>query len=224
MKMSYSNLIGDINNIIFEWQKSGLVSGSRLHQAFAKSNNITEVTWGNDGYVLKGEKFTSIAEYCSLIENRQYSMLLNDGSIFQFYYSLRRDKIIKHRLCWYPAPIDINPEDYFTESVVDLILEKMSLGDLDVFRARSPIRFDYNQDDARDGHPAVHMHISDEDCRIPVKTPLCLRKFMTFIVENFYPDLNGASKLYKNLRTWEGLDALSAYDRSRFHLNIVNER
>ncbi|MGR5309560.1 DUF2290 domain-containing protein [Photobacterium damselae] len=180
---------------------------------------MKEVSWGNDGYILKDEEFSSISEYCSLVENRQYSMLLNDGSLFQISYSLDRSKIVKHRLCWYPCPIQVDAADLDGSDITDIILEKMSKGDIESFRSRSPLRFDYAPKQSKENHPTVHMHMSEESCRIPVKSPLCLKEFVTFIVTNFYDCLVQDTSLYQELRTWDGIDTLTQGQKERLHIN-----
>lgn len=220
MHIQGTKLISDINDLIFEWQKKGLVASSNEHQSFRKSKNRTEITWKNDGYVLKDETFASVSEYCALIEKKQYSMLLSDGAFFQISYTLERDRIVKHRLCWYPAPIELTTEIIDNESIIDFILQKMNEGALETLRLRSPIRFDYAPDDTKDRHPTVHMHISHEDCRIPVRSPLCLRDFMIFIVDNFYPDLIEITSLYERAGNWNGQDTLTNNEKSKLHMNI----
>jgi hypothetical protein len=213
-------LIQNINDLIFEWQKCGLVYDSRNHKGYVKSKGVTEVTWGNDGFILKDQEFSTISEYCALIENKQYSILLNDGSFFQISYSLKRNKIIKHRLCWYPSPIRISTEDLQNSNISDLILDKMDSLDLNEFKNRSPIRFDYAPDQKSEEHAEVHLHINEESCRIPVKSPLCLRKFICFIINNFYEDIKKLESLYKTANTWSGIDTLTAGQKAELHINI----
>ncbi len=223
MQATPQNLVSWINDLTYLWQQAGLVLDSRAHSAYRKPNDTLEVTWGNDGYVLHKEKFCSLSEYAALLENRQYSLLLSDGAIFQFSFSVRKNKIIKHRLCWYPAPIDLDSTDLELESISDKILEHMNNGDLEKFTLKSPIRFDFSDTDATDEHPAVHMHMSVESCRIPVRTPLCLQKFLKFIVENFYPELPPDSSLITQAKTFRGKDKLTEIQKRKMHINIISD-
>lgn len=220
MDIQASHLVEAINDLIFRWQKRGLVYDSRTHSVFRKAGGMKEITWGNDAFVLKDEKFSSYSEYCNLVERKQYSMLLNDGSFFQISYTLNRTKIIKHRLCWYPCPIDIDTSDLNENDISDIILDKMQSVDLSSLRCRSPLRFDYAPDQAKIGHSSVHLHLSEENCRIPVRTPLCLRQFMTFIVTHFFELLIADKSLYESVETWEGLDTLSQLEKESLHINI----
>ncbi|BBC40543.1 DUF2290 domain-containing protein [Photobacterium damselae subsp. piscicida] len=161
MQIRDLQLVEAINGLILKWQLRGLVHDSRNHGVFRKSGGLKEVSWGNDGFILKDEAFSSISEYCNLVENRQYSMLLNDGSLFQISYTLERQTIVKHRLCWYPCPVSVDSSDLDLNNITDIILDKMSSGDLDSFRSRSPLRFDYAPQQASEDHPTVHMHLSE---------------------------------------------------------------
>ncbi|AZL84316.1 DUF2290 domain-containing protein [Aliivibrio salmonicida] len=221
MEIRDVHLVESINKFIFQWQIKGLVHDSRNHSVFRKAGGLKEITWGNDGYILKDEEFSSISEYCSLVENRQYSMLLCDGSLFQISYTLDRSTIVKHRLCWYPCPIHVDSSDLDGNDITDIILEKMSTGDIESFRARSPLRFDYAPSQATEDHPTVHMHLSEETCRIPVKSPLCLKEFVTFIVRNFYDVLTQDPSLYQNLKTWGRIDTLTQEQKNRLHINTL---
>lgn len=221
MNITPQNLVSSINETIFLWQNAGLVLNSRTHKQYTKSNGITEITWGHDGYVLKKESFSSIAEYISLLENDQYSMLLSDGSLFQFSFNLKRNKIVKHRLCWYPAPVEISVIENGPDSISEAILDNMKNGEFEKLLSRGPIRFDYDEEASEELHPETHMHICVESCRIPVRTPLCINKFIKFIVENFYPQISNDSRLVTENKTWKSRDTLTENQKKRMHFNIL---
>lgn len=220
MNISSVQLRKNIHDVIFEWQKLGLVFDSRNHEIYQKANQLVEVSWGNDGFVLKNEAFSTISEYCSLVDNKQYSIMLSDGSLIQISYNLKRNKVVKHRLCWYPAPVSLDVSILEESSASDYILDKMSDASIDEFIIRSPIRFDYDPKEASETHPESHMHISNENCRIPVRTPLCLRKFIKFIVSNFYPDIEGIDRLVNTGIHWPSEDRLTENQKKNFHINI----
>lgn len=220
MEIKEQQLVQAINDLIFRWQKKGLVYDSRTHSAFKKAGGLNEITWGNDGFVLKDEQFSSFSEYCSLVENRQYSMLLNDGSFFQISYTLERSKIVKHRLCWYPCPIELDTSILDENDISDIVLDKMQSVDLSSLKCRSPMRFDYAPIQTKIGHSSVHLHLSEENCRIPVKTPLCLRQFMAFIVTHFFEVLSPDKSLYSDIVTWDSIDTLSDLEKKSLHINI----
>jgi hypothetical protein len=219
VKISAGNLVKGINDFIFEWQKTGLVSDSRIHNAYRRSSGVTEITWGDDGYVLTDDRFASLNEYINLVEARQYSILLSEGDILQFSFSLKRDQVVKHRLCWYPCPIRLSRDDIENSSLIDAILEKMNNGDFDDFFCKTPLRFDFDPDNSSEEHPEVHLHMISEDCRLPVKTPLCLRKFIEFISDNFYSEVAEILKLNEKAITWDGGDKLTEKQKAKMHIN-----
>lgn len=53
---------------------------------------------------------------------------------------------------------------------------------------RSPMRFDYDPGAAGVDHPAGHLHVSHQQCRIPVFGPVSLGHFVRFVFRHFYPD------------------------------------
>lgn len=220
MKISPGKLVSGINDFIFEWKKLGIVSDSRLHSSFKKSGSLIEVSWANDGYVLKDEQFASLSEYINLVENRQYSLLMDRGDMFQISFTLNRDQLVKHRLCWYPCPIRLSRDEIENSNVVDAIVERMNNAEVKDFYSKSPIRFDFDPKGATEKHPVSHLHLISEDCRIPVKTPLCLRKFMDFVTSNFYTDLEEICKLNNSTITWNRIDSLTAGQKKKLHLNI----
>jgi hypothetical protein len=63
------------------------------------------ITWGGrKPGILKNVYYP--LEYQHLIDNHQYSLLLTDGSFFQFYYEFNEeDDLCKARLAFYPKPI-----------------------------------------------------------------------------------------------------------------------
>ena len=221
MKITPINLAKGVNDLIFRWQSIGLVSDSRQHKVYQRSAGLNEVTWGNDGYVLKGNSFASLQEYIDLVDSRQYSALMTNGDLFQISFSLKRNEIVKHRLCWYPCPIKLDQEDSDC-GVIEAILDRMSSARFDDFLSRSPIRFDYDDNSFSEFHPKSHMHMISENCRIPVKTPLCLRMFSDFIFSNFYSDAADLENLNKDATTWTAIDCLTEGQKYRMHLNIFH--
>lgn len=221
MTINVKMIADAINELLFNWARAGLILDSRTHKGYRRSNGEVEITWGDDGFILTDNNFSTLSEYCALLESRQYSMLLQDGSIFQISFTIKRDRIVKHRLCWYPCPVALSAEVSDADEIISIILGLMASGAIDNFLSKTPLRFDFSPDDAAEHHPVTHLHLMHEDCRIPVKSPLCLKQFMTFIVENFYKDIQEFDVLYKAAKSWPGGDTLTAGQRGRFHLNIL---
>lgn len=223
MNISAKNLSRFMNDLIYQWQKKGLLSDTRQHSPFKRSNGLLEVTWRNEGYVLKNNNFATFQEYVDLIENRQYSALMANGDFFQISYSIRKDTIVKHRLCWYPCPIEILSDDLENGGIIDALLDRMSGAKLNQLQSKGPVRFDYDSLEYSEEHPEIHLHMIDENCRIPVKTPLCLRNFFDFIFRNFYSHTPELVTLNSKTKTWNTLDRLTDYQRSIMHLNIFQD-
>lgn len=228
-----------INKLCFEWEKAGLVLSSNSTVVKQNGEGRSLVTWKEEGGALKNNDFSTLSEYLMLLKYSQYTMVLYDGSILQISYKIKRNEIIGHRLCWFPSPLEID-EGQNVEDIIYKIHESLSSNsslleeyltspefnseiNLNKFYHRSPIRFDYDimPDERKDKHPDVHLHISIEDCRIPVKGPLCLRRFMAFIVENFYPHLPLEGSLVNDLPSWFSNDMLTDHHRSKFHLHSL---
>ncbi|MCH7336185.1 DUF2290 domain-containing protein [Acinetobacter sp. NIPH 2699] len=225
-----------INKLCYEWEKAGLALASNNTVVKQNGEGRSLITWKEEGAALKQNEFSTLSEYLTLLKCSQYTMVLYDGSILQISYKIKRNEIIGHRLGWFPSPINlVNVQDI--DEIVFKIHESLNTNsslleeyltdpepsypiNLDSFYQRSSIRFDYDMmpSDRKDKHPDVHLHISIEDCRIPVKGPLCLRKFMAFIVENFYPHLPLEGSLVNDLPSWFSQDMLTQYHRNKFHL------
>lgn len=119
-----------------------------------------------------------------LSEKRSYSVKLLDGGLLQMMYLFEQDRLIRHRLAYYPSPslkpFYEDPDSYLrSELFVDIVSRRL---------VPFPIRFDYDEDAARDvGHPRCHLTLGDiEGCRIPVSCPLTPRWFVEFVLRNFY--------------------------------------
>jgi hypothetical protein len=69
------------------------------------------------------------------------------------------------------------------------ILEDLSPQELkERLNLQSPIRFDFNREKAREDHPASHVHMLRNECRIPVFAPLSIGHFVKFVFRQFYPE------------------------------------
>lgn len=165
-----------------------------------------------------------VADYLALLERQEFSYLMRDGAIIQIAYTLTHSTIIKHRLSYYPCPFEIAPADLqrFDGGLLDYIRENFMDDVESRVVLRSPIRFDYAPEAARDFHPASHITINDPGCRIPARGPLTFDTFMKFLFENFYLDAWLEQAVTAGLRFSEEPDALSRHDKGRAHLTWSN--
>jgi len=131
--------------------------------------------------------FGTIKEYMRILEARAYSAVLFDGALLQISYDIVHNRIMGHRLCYYPCPFDIDRDLLLEEPILDIVEAYASSESTDV-RLRSPIRFDFSR---REGatYASSHVHLLWSHCRCPVFAPLSLGHFVRFVFSNFYPDL-----------------------------------
>lgn len=124
--------------------------------------------------------------YHELADKRSYNMKLVDGALVQMMYRVEDDRLLQHRLAFYPSPTLLpfrdDPESYIGDELFMEIVQRRIVP--------FPLRFDF---DARDdvhvdvAHPQSHLTLGDvKGCRIPVSAPLTPRWFIEFVLRNFY--------------------------------------
>lgn len=124
--------------------------------------------------------------YAELADKRSYNVKLIDGGLLQVMYAFEGDRLLQHRLAYFPSPclrsFQEDPEAYLKDELyLDIVARRI---------VPFPLRFDY---DDREGvhvdvlHPRSHMTIGDVDgCRIPVTSAMTPRWFFEFVLRNFY--------------------------------------
>lgn len=175
----------------------------------------TQVTWPNSPKgTLRGTfgRFATVAEYRTLVENRQFNCVLKDGLLIMLSYQFSAaGALVEHSLYYYPCPLSLDPrrageeaqdepddEDVTFVDRFDQLLEdelREALVECDIYEGtcesrllmRAPIRFDYAPDHASDNHAASHVHLAQADCRIPVYGPVSVGHFLRFVFGNYYP-------------------------------------
>lgn len=155
---------------------------------------FTRVTWPANPEVDNGrrffEDFYALETYFGWLTARQYSVVLFDGALLQITFDFRSDELAGHRLSYIPCPFDIGDdgaERLRMEPIFDVIQGYRDRGE-EYLRLRSPIRFDYDPAAASLEHPASHVTLNHQDCRIPACGPLNLGQFVEFIFRRFYPN------------------------------------
>ncbi len=132
--------------------------------------------------------FTQISEYRRHVAESMYLVMLNDGSLIQASYTFYREKLRKHRLGFFPCPVDVARDDLLEEDPLSIIDEILLGGPAAVF-FRTPLRFDYSVEDARPDHPAAHLTFNWAHCRIASSAPLSFGHFVRIVFRNFYPTI-----------------------------------
>ena len=172
-------------------------------------NKREYLTWsGAPKTGLISNNFATISEYVKIILNRFYNFVLKDGGVVQFGYIFEKDLLVKQRICFFPCPIDISPEevedikpgeDFVT--LFQLLLEQ-EITEINVhlheqrlsemigrFYTRSPLRFEFDSENRNIDHPSSHLHINKESFRLPISGPICNGHFIHLIFRLFYPDI-----------------------------------
>jgi hypothetical protein len=128
----------------------------------------------------------TLSEYLRLVADRQFSVLLADGSLIQISATFHHTRLVKHRYCLFPAPIPVAREDLVGMSLVDIIEATPDAELRNVLTLEGPVRFDYDTTAARPGHSACHFTTSRLDTRVPVFGPLSLGHFVQFLANNYF--------------------------------------
>lgn len=127
--------------------------------------------------------------YKSILDEKSYHVQLIDGSLVSFNYLFEKDEsdnfvLRKHRLSFYPSPLLPSFEDcpqLYEQDELFIECMKVNL-------VKFPIRFDYDpKNHINVSHPASHVTFGQFlNCRIPVSMPVTPRKFILFLLRNFY--------------------------------------
>lgn len=224
--MVHRNIVGSIERQIRKLGDllgdSGLLIDRNYPYRFRIGRQITRLAW-NNYYIAGLPEFASIEEYLWFMGNKQYSFILFDGSLIQISYDFRHREIIGHHLGLYPSPVPIDTEELhlyyeYGYTMEDLIHDKLVSSNV---RMKSPIRFDFDKNDNRENHAASHLHISQDNCRIPVFAPLSLGLFIRFIFCNFYPEHWDSHQF---IRTWPQQiydSSIMTSQKKQIHINCA---
>lgn len=111
-----------------------------------------------------------------------YSIILFDGSLVQFRYTVENERITGHRYCYIPSPFKVASPIHWT-NYESIIRSKLFEGDKVILSSR--IRFDYRLGAEDRVHPESHLTFNSQYCRIPVSGGIGIRRFLRFIFLNF---------------------------------------
>ncbi|KAF7962099.1 hypothetical protein AWV80_25830 [Cupriavidus sp. UYMU48A] len=123
--------------------------------------------------------------YTEIESNDGYHIKLCDGGLIIFQYTFdKEERLLKHRLCYFPSfvlpTVEEAPHLYESDELYgDVILKRL---------VRFPIRFDFDPGAHIDvDHPVSHLTLGQfENCRIPVGGAVSPNAFVMFILRNFY--------------------------------------
>ncbi|MEI8129352.1 MAG: DUF2290 domain-containing protein [bacterium] len=132
---------------------------------------------------------TLIERFKAFLEKKYFNCVLFDGSLIQFFYMFdSQNRITNHRLCYIPCPVEITADEIEEYSLVGIIniIKDDQVELYSRLKNSSPIRFDFDVKNSSTCHPASHLTIISDHCRIPVCSPMDPCGFVRFILENFY--------------------------------------
>jgi hypothetical protein len=115
---------------------------------------------------------------------RAYNLKMIDGALILMQYRFVNEKLISHRLSFFPSPnlfsFQNEPELYLEDEIYADIVDRRVVA--------APIRFDYDISAAVEcTHPVSHMTLGQyKNCRIPVSAGVTPFVFLSFIIRNFY--------------------------------------
>jgi len=157
------------------------------YPSFNHIGGFTEVSFPGKEHMSLALRNTPYRElYNSLLAESAFNMRMVDGALLQLSYRFRGERLISHRLAFFPSPdlteFQNSPEVYELEELyAEIILKNI---------VPFPIRFDFDSnqtvyDDVH--HPYSHLTLGQyANCRIPVSGPLTPSSFLDFILRSFY--------------------------------------
>jgi len=160
--------------------------------------------------------------YNEAFEKGYYNMQMIDGALISLSYEFEKNKIIKHRLSFFPAPylkaFKNNPDLYLSDEIYADIIDIINKGIFPI-----PLRFDY---DSRAKvavpieHPISHLTLGQYDfCRIPVSSALTPHQFLHFIIRNFYS--TESKRNYEKLSAFTGNFSRSIFGEEEHEIHLV---
>ena len=184
------------------------------------SNGGVEITFSgasNLSVALKNIEYHEI--YRQLDHSNNYNLKLIDGALIQLSYTFSNDKLVSHRLCFFPSPsfepFQNEPEIYELDEIYADVIAKNILP--------IPIRFDFDPANFCEfDHPQSHMTLGQyKNCRIPVSSPISPSVFINFILRSFY---NTAYRKFENLLQKAPIlfdESITLNERKYLHVSIT---
>ncbi|MFE6645025.1 DUF2290 domain-containing protein [Nocardioides sp. NPDC057772] len=179
---------------------------------------VTFTRYQPDAAFLIDREHPGIDQYMAWVTSGSYSAVLLDGALLQFTYTLEGGEVTGHRLAYIPCPFAVDP---------DLLASGEPLADIiDIYRdgdalLRSPIRFDFDPEASKAGHPAAHMTLNGVDCRIAAVAPVHALRFADFVFRNFYAELWVAHQPFFSAATARHLGPAVITDVERQELHVA---
>jgi hypothetical protein len=163
----------------------------------------------------------TIDQYVSWLRAGHYSALLFDGSLVQFTYQFEGGNVVAHRLCYAPCPFVLDLSLFQTEDPLEVIALYADANDNEHLALRSPIRFDFDIRSAKPGHPASHVTVNSDDCRIACVAPIHPYRFVDFVFRNFHPLHRQAHRTFFDDSASRHIGEKTIADGERNHIHVA---
>lgn len=190
-----------------------------------KENLINHLSWSHHTHLsyLFSEHF-SIKQYIELLKKRDFTLLLRDGAAIQIEYKIEKNTVLKHRLCYFPSPINYQDIDLYEMSLEEY-LQCLSAKEL-ISEAKlvTPIRFDYDCNFQDDKHANSHLTLNKNSFRLPVYGPIDMAKFFKFIIRYFYEEYFFKIELWDGVVQYINTNTLSSPDMHEFYFNSAQKK
>jgi hypothetical protein len=222
--MNCRSVCEKLSNICYTFLEESLALDMNEHKVKRLAPDAECVIWSSTvsrGLADVRNQYGLVEAYLDALRHRDFSLLLNDGAVVQISYRYKSRQMIAHRLSYMPCPFDLNTDleiimEYGLLDYIEAFKLKNILEDV---RLRSTIRFDYDEASATELHPASHMTMNKETCRIPMCAPVSLKEFLVFLNHHFYPEWPQSvlERAWTGIRGWPRV--VSTGDERRMHLN-----
>lgn len=195
--------------------KTGLCDAQNFPSIVTCPHGITEIGISEKDYAIFLKSVTYAEMYQAVLKKRLYNIRMIDGALLTLLYRFTNNKIIAHRLSYFPAPdllaFQNEPELYEEDELYADILDRQIV--------TVPIRFDYDAEASRPiNHPASHLTLGQyKNCRIPVSSALTPYQFISFISTSFY--YTAISELCLPQFKEKFTDSILPEERELIHMN-----
>ncbi len=181
-----------------------------------------EISWKADCHLSYAFGYESVLNlYFETVRRRDFSFLLSDGSLGQLYYQVSEGRLFSHRLCFFPAPLRIEPDELLSLQELDQLLTAEDK--LERLCHSVPIRFDFSEDVIPD-HPHSHASLISQLCRIPVVGPLSVHRFLRFVSRHLCSPLRSSAITFGSRDPDAFRDTIYHEERVELHLHFLRNQ
>jgi hypothetical protein len=226
--MTPSKQRNDVRNFLDLLLEFGLAVWTKPVIVKTFTNGAARVSWPAT-CDFRGDLFrrdcSTVDSFCDWLDAQEFSAILFDGAMLQITFDFFGNELMGHRLGYYPCPFELDDDgrqllrEQPIRDVIDMYRDRWE----DFCRLRTPVRFDYDPSAAAEDHPASHITLNGEACRLPVRGPLSLGHFVDFVFRNFYRE---QWTTYEFLRRQHRQDAdrtITTQEECMIHLNWRSE-